>query len=110
MPRRDASLVSVPRHIRLPLATAPIALHRCRMLLPLLPAGEYKSEAEFGHDMFNTAKSCSRWYSWHLWYKKFFQPAHGRLPPPYWEGGEIPGYDAKHDEHVTAFKAAKKLR
>ena len=36
-------------------------------------------------------------------YQKYFVPAFGRLPEPHWNGTAIPGYDAKHDEHVAAF-------
>ena len=41
--------------------------------------GGYKTEADFGESMFNNALSCTRYYSWHLWYQQYFVPAHGRL-------------------------------
>jgi hypothetical protein len=69
---------------------------------------EYASEAELGEALYYTAVSCQRHYFW-TWYG-FFKRGFGRLPPPYWEGPAIPGYNATHDALVTAWRLAKKNR
>jgi hypothetical protein len=67
------------------------------------PSG-YQTEEHFMHDMYHHAKSCTRYY-YMKWYE-LFRKAHGRLPPPYWSGPEIPIYNASHDELVEAHRKA----
>jgi hypothetical protein len=70
--------------------------------------GGYATEKEFGESMYTNAMSCTRHYSWHLWYQQYFIPAYGRLKEPHWDGPAIPGYNSTHDEWVTAQRMKKK--
>ena len=73
--------------------------HRC-------PAGHYPTETAFMEDMRDMALSCTRHYFITEWYSRF-KRAHGGLPGEY-TGEPVPTWDAKHDEHVLAVRAARK--
>lgn len=66
---------------------------------------EYGSELELAEKLHRFATGCQRHYFW-KWYE-FFRRGYGRLPPPYWEGPPIPGYNASHDELVAGWRAER---
>jgi hypothetical protein len=57
-------------------------------------------KCSFMYELYHHALSCTRYY-YLLWYEKY-QKAAGRLPAPLWTQGQIPIYNASHDEYVRA--------
>lgn len=75
-----------------------ITLHFSCLQNGINKPGGYATEAALGQMMYDNALSCTRHYSWHVWYQQFFVPAFGRLPEPHWAGNPIPAYNETHDE------------
>ena len=67
--------------------------------------GVYASEHAFMNDVLNNTHICTRRYL-HKWLDAFTR-AHGRLPPPLWEGSlEIPTHpDPEHEARVVTRQA-----
>ena len=68
--------------------------------------GGYETEFSFLDDVWRYAEGCSR-YWFKRWYATYVSAA-GRYPPPYWEGPELPGHNATHDEFIMANRANRK--
>ena len=76
-----------------------ITLHFSCLQNGIHKPGGYATEAALGQMMYDNALSCTRHYSWHVWYQQYFVPAFGRLPEPHWSGNPIPAYNETHDEY-----------
>lgn len=65
--------------------------------------GWYESESDFLNETYTYAEGHTRY--WFLrWYATYVS-AHGRFPPPYYTGPQVPGFNDTHDTiiHVNRF-------
>ena len=69
----------------------------------------YETDAHFFEDMYHLAGSCTRYYYIH-WFYRLLVNAGARLDPPYWDGPEVPLWNATHDEYTSKVKEDYKKR